>query len=69
MASPIEPRPRRNALLLKLYFGRHILASHFVGVVEQAHEPLARALEEFAAAEEDAPPENRVSPRASTTGR
>jgi PadR family transcriptional regulator AphA len=62
VAGPIEPRPRRNELLLKLFFGRHVPASHFVGVVEQVREQQARALEEFAAAEEDAPPEDRESP-------
>ena len=62
MPSPIEPRPRRNELLLKLFFGRHVPASHFIGVVEQDREQQARALEEFAAADEDVPPEDRESP-------
>ena len=49
-------------MLLNLFFGKRVPASHFVGVVEQVRGRLARALEEFAAAEEDAPPEDRENP-------
>lgn len=62
VAGPIAPRPRRNELLLKLFFGRHVSAAHFVAVVEEIREQEARALAALAAAEASASPADRASP-------
>ncbi len=62
VASPLEPEPMRNELVLRIFFGRHASTARLIQMVEMVREERARALEEFEAAEEEAPPEDRESP-------
>ena len=62
VAGPVASQPRRNELLLKLFFGRHVPAAHLVALLERAREQQARDLAAYVAAEEQVPPEDRASP-------
>jgi PadR family transcriptional regulator, regulatory protein AphA len=58
---PLEERPLRNELLLRLFFGRHVPKRRLIGLVEEARERQVRALRWYREAE-DAPSEDREHP-------
>lgn len=58
---PLEVRPQRNELLLRLFFGRRVSSERLIGLVEEAREGQLRAFERYREAE-DAPPEDREHP-------
>lgn len=58
---PLEERPQRNELLLRLFFGRQATNVHLIALVEDARERRERALRWYREAE-DAPPEDREHP-------
>ena len=62
VASPLDPEPMRNELVLRIFFGRHAPTARLIQMVERVREERARVLKEFEAAEEEAPPEDRESP-------
>lgn len=58
---PLEERPQRNELLLRLFFGRQVPKGRLIGLVKEARARQERALGWYREAE-DAPPEDREHP-------
>jgi len=58
---PLEERPQRNELLLRLFFGRHVPKERLVELVEEARVRQEQALRWYREAE-DAPREDREHP-------
>lgn len=60
-AGPVEQRPPRNELLLRLFFGRHVPTPRLIELVSEARARQARALQWYREAQE-APEEDRAHP-------